>query len=360
TAQTKLPATILTAKYTGAWAADIDLDGDLDVVLGAEQALPGVLRNNGDGSFAEIHPFAGISGIRGFVWADIDGDGDPDAALINDGDESILEHKLHVFSNERSGQFKERELLADLPAVRAISAGDLNRVGVLDLVAVQVDGRIIRLSDKNEGQGWEIDQIASFDQSSSYIHRDHYLYVVDLDNNGGNDLLLTFSEGPAGKNALGAVSWLSDGENRFNLVHNANPPPGIEHADWIGPSFVFQPEDVNGDGRLDLIGFSEGQPVQAINRGTKNYHWQAIRPRAAQASGDQRINSFGIGGDMEIRAGLLVQKQLVTGPVVHFGLGDQPGADVVRIVWPNGAVRAEFQTKADQTILAEQRLKGSC
>jgi hypothetical protein len=55
-----------------------------------------------------------------------------------------------------------------------------------------------------------------------------------------------------------------------------------------------------------------------------------------------------------------VQKQLVTGPIVHFGLGDQTGADVVRIVWPNGAVRAEFETKADQTILAEQRLKGSC
>jgi hypothetical protein len=57
---------------------------------------------------------------------------------------------------------------------------------------------------------------------------------------------------------------------------------------------------------------------------------------------------------------LLVQKQLITGPIVHFGLGDQTGADVVRIVWPNGAVRAEFETKADQTILAEQRLKGSC
>jgi hypothetical protein len=63
---------------------------------------------------------------------------------------------------------------------------------------------------------------------------------------------------------------------------------------------------------------------------------------------------------MEIRAGMLLQKQLVTGPIVHFGLGDQNGADVVRIVWPNGAVRAEFETKADQAILAEQRLKGSC
>ena len=55
-----------------------------------------------------------------------------------------------------------------------------------------------------------------------------------------------------------------------------------------------------------------------------------------------------------------MQRQLVTGPLVHFGLGEQSGADVVRIVWPNGAVRAEFETKADQIILAEQRLKGSC
>ena len=58
--------------------------------------------------------------------------------------------------------------------------------------------------------------------------------------------------------------------------------------------------------------------------------------------------------------GCLYKKQLVAGPIVHFGLGDQTSADVVRIVWPNGAVRAEFETKADQAILAEQRLKGSC
>src|SRR3712207_4712649 len=63
---------------------------------------------------------------------------------------------------------------------------------------------------------------------------------------------------------------------------------------------------------------------------------------------------------MEIRAGLLVQKQPITGPVAHFGLGEQTGADVVRVVWPNGSVRAEFELKADQAVLAEQRLKGSC
>jgi hypothetical protein len=119
--------------------------------------------------------------------------------------------------------------------------------------------------------------------------------------------------------------------------------------------------DTDGDGTLDLVGVTgEGQPFRAAGRGAKRYHWQVVRPRAANATGDQRINSFGVGGEMEIRSGLLVQKQLIAGPAVHFGLGEHAGADVVRVVWPNGSVRAEFDLKADQSVLAEQRLKGSC
>jgi hypothetical protein len=58
--------------------------------------------------------------------------------------------------------------------------------------------------------------------------------------------------------------------------------------------------------------------------------------------------------------GLLLQKQVINGPIVHFGLGDQTSADVVRVVWPNGTVRAEFEVKADQEVVTEQRLKASC
>ena len=78
------------------------------------------------------------------------------------------------------------------------------------------------------------------------------------------------------------------------------------------------------------------------------------------AAGDQRINSFGIGGEIEIRSGLLTQKQIIDSPVLHFGLGDRKQTDVARIVWPNGSVQAEFELKPDPSILAIQRLKGSC
>ena len=118
---------------------------------------------------------------------------------------------------------------------------------------------------------------------------------------------------------------------------------------------------MTADGRLDLLGLSaDGQAVRSVNHGTKHYHWQIIRPRAKQATGDQRINPFGVGGEIEIRSGLLVQMQPITGPQVHFGLGEQTGVDVARILWPNGTVRAEFAMKADQEVVTEQRLKGSC
>ncbi|HEY0431959.1 MAG TPA: FG-GAP-like repeat-containing protein, partial [Pyrinomonadaceae bacterium] len=105
TSQTKLPASVLNASYLGAWAADIEADGDLDIVLGSRTGVvPSILRNNGDGTFLEIHPFNAVSGLQGFAWADLDADGDPDAALIDGSG------KLEVFSNERQAQFRERSL----------------------------------------------------------------------------------------------------------------------------------------------------------------------------------------------------------------------------------------------------------
>ena len=103
-----------------------------------------------------------------------------------------------------------------------------------------------------------------------------------------------------------------------------------------------------------------GTPVRLLSRGTAGYHWHVIRPRAQPTAGDQRINSFGIGGDIEIRSGLLTQKQAITGSPVHFGLGTRTGVDVTRIVWPNGIMQADFDRRADEAIVAEQRLKGSC
>jgi tetratricopeptide (TPR) repeat protein len=328
TAEAKLPPEVVNGDYSGAWAADIEADGDLDIVLGARRGNAIVLRNNGDGTFLNIETFAGVPGATDFAWADFDADGDPDAAFI---DEIRL---VHMFSNERQGQFSKRELpfAFDTGPARAINVADLNNDGVLDLVIARADGAIVRLSDKDHGAGWDLAEVA---KAENIPNEPFKLVVADLDNNGGLDLV------------LGPAILLSDENGKFSAGKSVDEN-------------VFDVADVNNDGRLDLLGLSSGSPVEGINTGTKNYHWQVVRPRATTAAGDQRINPFGVGGEMEIRSGLLVQKQPITGPLLHFGLGDQATADVIRVVWPNGSVRADFEVKPDQEMVIEQRLKGSC
>jgi Tfp pilus assembly protein PilF len=342
TAATKLTKNVLSAAYTGAWALDIEADGDLDIVLGKKDGLPQVLRNNGDDTFLAIQPFPGISGVKAFAWADFDSDGNADAAIVDGAD------RLHIFHNERQGQFREVALPSNLTPVKAVAVADTDDDGVLDLVAVESNGTIasVGYSEKNR---WSVTTLVQVPNRAVNLAGDVRLRIEDLDNNGALDLVLSSEKVTAGQGAA-PIIWLGDANSKYTLLDHAS-----------GLASLFDLADLRGDGRLDLLGFdAAGKPAQGVNRGSKNYHWQVVRPHAKQAVGDQRINPFGIGGEIEIRSGLLVQKQPITGPQLHFGLGNQTSAEVVRVVWPNGTVRAEFGVQADQVVVTEQRLKASC
>ena len=340
TALTKLSKSIVSGHYSGAWAVDIEADGDLDIVLGAESGVPTVLRNNGDGTFTPITPFVGVSGVSQFVWADLNSDGNPDATMIDGSG------RLRIFQNERLGKFVEMKL-PELGEIKAVTAADLGQ-GVLSLILVRANGSVTRLLEA-EGQSatWQVDEVARVPDATNRLAGQVRLHAGDFDNNGAIDLLLG-KVGGAGQN--GALLWLGDEHGKFDA------PKQLDAA-----TQVLDAADTNGNGSLDLLGLSaDGQAVLGVPRGSKQYHWQVIRPRAKQAVGDQRINSFGVGGQIEVRSGLLVQMAPITGPQVHFGLGEHTGVDVARILWPNGSVRAEFALKGDQSVVTEQRLKGSC
>ncbi len=388
TARTGLPEQVLKRGYIRAGTIDFDLDGDLDIWLSPDalknntRTTPIVLRNKGDGTFDVAEPFKiaysnedGIDpeGKPIAVWqtdmlnADIDGDGDPDTAMVGDS-YAQSGWRLRYFNNERLGQYRERQLPQEIDNIRAINAADLNGDGRMDLVAVSLSGKIFRLSDKDDGKAWDVKEIATLnkrDGNTRISSSKQRLLIADLDNNGALDLIVESAESvlrgddTQEGNRPNVQIFLNEGKEKFTAL------PALRGTGKI--SLV----DTNGDGRLELIGIAaspgfagsdsiEGKAVQLINRGAKNYHYQTIRARAAKATGDQRINSFGIGGEVEIRSGLLTQKQVITSPVLHFGLGENTQTDVARIVWPNGSVQAEFELKADQSVLAEQRLKGSC
>ena len=163
--------------------------------------------------------------------------------------------------------------------------------------------------------------------------------AADLDNNGALDLLAS--------SPSGAQVWLAT-DSGFEAR-----PSGVGGT-------VLDVLDITGDGVLDLVGLAGGQATRWVGAGTRGYHWKAIRLQAQQNAGDQRINSFGLGGEIEVRSGLMWQKQPITGPVLHFGLGEARAIDVARVVWPNGIPQAEFDPAIDSPLVAEQRLKGSC
>ena len=321
---------LLTADCVGLWAADIEMDGDVDLIAGVRGAAPVVLRNNGDGTSTQLKPFPGVVGLHSFAWGDIDGDGDPDAVLVGENGD------LHVFENRQAGEFREFTTVPPLGTVVAVAVGDLNADGVLDIVTLD-RSRAIKRTSVRDSQ-WKTEYVEEWPAVIGPQSIGEYrIFVEDLDNNGALDLIVSGTD----KSDV----WLFD--EMYKPRHLRGFPSGFP---------VFRVADVNGDGQLDLI----GERARSFGKGTMGYHWQAMRPRAQPTAGDQRINSFGIGGEIEIRSGLLTQKQMIAGDTVHFGLGTRTSIDVARIFWPNGIMQADFDRKADQTVVAEQRLKGSC
>jgi tetratricopeptide (TPR) repeat protein len=317
--------------YTNVWAADVDSEGDIDLILAKAGAPVEVLRNNGNGTFSSLAAFSEVLDARDFAWADFDGDGDPDAAFA-DGSGT-----LHIFANQRLGQFIHQTPGSSQP-VAAIAAADLDANAVMEVVSWDAAGTLVSWSLDEEASTWAGTTLSTASILSTGQGR---LFAADLDNNGALDVVAS-----AG---FETRVWLANAPGDLSLL-----PASIDGA-------AMGAADLTGDGLLDLLAVSEaGAPRRATARGTKGYHWQILRPRAGQAQGDQRINAFTIGGEVELRAGLLFQKAPITSPIVHLGLGAHTRSDVIRIIWPNGDVQSEFDLEGDDSIFTPQRLKGSC
>ena len=333
TPETGLSSVVTSGNYYGLWAFDMEMDGDLDILLARQNGSPLVLRNNGDGTFTETEPFRNVRDVRNFLWADLTGDGAPEATILS------ADGTLVTFNNMRGGRFSEAQMLAE--QIAAIAVADLNADSRFNIISVDTDGTFLKHRFDFRYDEWRSDLLmenSHISPATGYAS----LFIADLDNNGALDLVLTDKEQTR--------IWLGD-EDR-------NPVP----LEQVLPGGIVNIFDVDGNERLDLLGISEDlTPFHLKNEGTKNYHARSIRARASGDLGDQRINSFGIGGEMEVRSGLLYQKQLISSPIVHFGLGEHDEAQMLRIIWPNGSVQAEFaELGMGATIFNEQILKGSC
>jgi hypothetical protein len=214
----------------------------------------------------------------------------------------------------------------------------------MGLIALERDGVVRNLGFDRATRTWSGAELARWadapDLAAAFARRRTSIGVADLDNNGAADLVVSADTASA--------VWLNEGREKFRR---------LDHAPAL---FVTSIADLDGDGFLDLVGLTGTGAATARTRGTKGYHWQSIRTRSLSTHADSRINSFGVGGRIEIRAGPLLTMAPIASPRTHFGLGGQTKVGVARIVWPNGVAQVEFDPPPDQEVTAVQRLKGSC
>lgn len=139
-------------RHAAAWA-DYDLDGNVDVFVGAESAagfggasFPSELfHNNGDGTFTEVSAATGVmvdAFVKGAAWGDVNGDGRPDLYV------STLYGPNRLFVNQGGARGAWR--FAEAPAAGGASAPqmsfatwfwDVNDDGRDDLLALSYDIR---------------------------------------------------------------------------------------------------------------------------------------------------------------------------------------------------------------------------
>jgi Tfp pilus assembly protein PilF len=319
---------------------DFDVDGDLDLAVAGGGRGIELLRNPGSGPLEPVDgkPFAPLPGLAGravfqLVASDLDRDGDLDLLVAHDGGLLWLE-------NLRQGRFADRTAAAGLGRVgpaRAVVAADLDDDGLPDLAVLSAGGDALSFWHNAGGrfEPWKL--AAPLPRGARFAS----LVALDADNDGRLDLAL------AGESGVVVLGRRGD---RFEPLAVAGAPAAAAAS---------AAADLDGDGGVDLLVAGPAGLHRLMNAGGKANHWLAVRLRGL-AQGNGKNNLSGLGAVVEVRAGDAYQLREVDSPLTHFGLGRQPKADLLRVVWGNGVPQDRLAAAGDRTIVEQQVLKGSC
>ena len=329
---------------------DYDHDGDLDLAIAVPGAAPSMLRNNLDGTFTDVTALAGVGpgaadDFGSAAFGDFDDDDDIDFVVADPAG------RLRLYDNERGGRLAERSAERGLTAERQgiVSVGDYNNDGVLDLLTASRGGPGITLQLGRRGGAFAPDERPEALLADAARLTIHDAILLDFDNDGWLDIALA-GESPGGEGALRLYHNAAPG--RFDDVSHTVPP--------VPPLRRVAASDFGADGDLDLFALASDGTVRLLrNDGGNGNRYLNVR-LVGLSTGSGKNNHFGIGSKIEVRAGALYRTLVVTGPEVHVGLGQRAQADVVRVRWPNGVPQNILYSDANQSIVEEQILKGSC
>jgi hypothetical protein len=211
----------------GIASIDLDRDGDRDLVVAGGSGLVTFHQNDGAGSFAASPALATGAHLPPLAVADLDGDGDDDAAL---GDASAP--RVLLLWNDGGLALRPGEPLGASGRVSSIAAADFDRDGDNDLAAA-TDGGHISMFLHNRGESFAAVQVP-------FAETLFFVSALDADGDGDIDLVTGWTS----LGVDGAFSFLlNDGRASFDLGGTV-PLGGLAMAARAG--------DFNGDGRTDL------------------------------------------------------------------------------------------------------------
>jgi len=135
------PQQVITTEANGAscvYAADLDGDGDMDVLSASSGSNPSYevaiawYANDGAGQFGPQQVITSEADYAQSVYAaDLDGDGDLDVLSASSGDD-----KIAWYANDGAGQFGTQQLITTAAAgARCVYAADLDGDGDLDILS---------------------------------------------------------------------------------------------------------------------------------------------------------------------------------------------------------------------------------
>jgi hypothetical protein len=190
--------------------ADIDGDGDLDVLATASflRLIVWYENLNGQGSFGgrRVIDF-NAEGAFDAIAADMDGDGDEDVI----GAVSMQNSAFLYENKDGHGNFYPKQLISsNLPACRSVFAADIDNDGDLDVVANSAGLVTISWFENLDGQGnFGAQNIVNHPQQPTYVSD---VYCADIDGDGDLDIIGT-------ANGENTVLWHEnlDGLGTFGL-----------------------------------------------------------------------------------------------------------------------------------------------
>ena len=236
--------------------ADFDLDGDLDIVIVSEDDQTNELYlNNGDGTFADAGERIPVTGTsNSVVVTDINLDGAADILIGNNG-------QNHVLINDGKASFTDETVArfgAFVDVTQDLTLADVDGDGDEDLLIGNEDQNRLLI---NDGSGVFQDESADRLPYRQTLEETREVVVADVDNDGDLDILYgnvqAFVEGAERQNRL----LRNDGKGFFSDVTETNLPKDENRC--FGVAFL----DIDGDGDQDIMtGNTNGSRFDGMTR----------------------------------------------------------------------------------------------